>query len=443
VSHPPAGGAFRSLRESPNFRRYFLGQTVSQSGTWMQSVGQAWLVLQLTGSPAQVGFVIAIQTLPILLLGPAAGVIVDRHDTRRLLVATNLAFSAQAASLGLLTVTGVVELPMVYGLAASYGLVQLVDLPARQTFALALVGPELLTNAVTLNSINMNAARVLGPAAAAALIAWLGVGECFLLNSATSAAVLVALATLDVDQLHPARREARHRGQLREGLAYVWHTPELRIPLMVMAVVGTLTYEFSVTLPAMAEGAFDGTASTLGLMTGAMGLGAVLGGVLTAGRPRNGLATVARQAGLLGLVVLVLAAAPTLALALLALLFVGAGSLVFLARANATVQLLADPAKRGRVMSLWTMAFLGTTPLGAPLAGWLAEVAGPRWALAVGGLAALAAGAYGGVRARSASRAVRAVGLGHPGSGSSSGSGGPAAGGLGSDGPATDPTAVA
>ena len=163
-------------------------------------------------------------------------------------------------------------------------------------------------------------------------------------------------------------------------------------------------------------------------MTGAMGLGAVLGGLLTAGRPRNGLGIVARQAALLGAVVLVLAAAPTLALALVALLFVGAGSLVFLARANATVQLMADPAKRGRVMSLWTMAFLGTTPLGAPLAGWLAEVAGPRWALAVGGVAALAAAAYGGARARWPAP-VHDVGLGHPRSGAG--------------GAAADPTAVA
>jgi MFS family permease len=390
---------FEALVESSNFRRYFLGQTISQSGTWMQSVGQGWLVLELTHSPAQVGFVIAVQTLPILLLGPAGGVVVDRHDTRRLLLLTQVVAGVQAAALGALTVAGVIQLWMVYVLAAVYGMVQLVDNPARQAFALEIVGPELLTNAVTLNSINMNAARVIGPSFAAALIAWLGIGQCFLINAATFAAVIVAILLLDVAELHPARREARHKGQLTEGLVYVWRTPELRIPLIVMTIIGTLTYEFSVSLPAMAEETFHGSASTYGLMTGAMGLGAVVGGLLTASRAHHGLAVVVRQALVFGVVVLALAVAPTLPLALVALGAVGAASLVFLARANATVQLLADPAKRGRVMALWTMAFLGTTPVGAPLVGWLAQTTSPRWALAMGGIAALASAGFGVVRA--------------------------------------------
>jgi MFS family permease len=391
---------FRALIESRNFRRYYLGQTISQSGTWMQSVAQAWLVLQITHSPAQVGFVIAAQTLPVLLFGPAGGVLVDRYDARRLLLCTQLLGGVQALGLGLLTVTGTVHLWMVYALAVSYGFVQLIDMPARQTFALEIVGPELLTNAVTLNSINMNAARVIGPSFAAALIAWLGIGECFLINSATFGAVILAIVLMDLSQLHRARREHRHRGQLVEGLAYVWHTTELRVPLIVMTVIGTLTYEFSVSLPAMAEVTFHGGAATYGLMTSAMGLGAVLGGLLTASRPRHGLAVVSRQGLVFGLVVLGLSVAPTLPIALAALLLVGAGSLVFLARANATVQLLADPAKRGRVMALWTMAFLGSTPIGAPLVGWMAQVTSPRWALAIGGLAAIAASAYGAVKVR-------------------------------------------
>lgn len=397
-----AHATFLALAESKNFRRYFLGQTISQSGTWMQSVGQAWLVLQLTHSPAQVGFVIAVQTLPILLLGPAGGLVVDRHDTRRLLLLTQLVAGVQAAALGVLTVGGVIQLWMVYLLAAVYGMVQLVDNPARQAFALEIVGPELLTNAVTLNSINMNAARVIGPSFAAALIAWLGIGQCFIINAATFAAVIIAILLLDVRLLHPARREPRHKGQITEGLRYVWRTPELRVPLIVMTIIGTLTYEFSVSLPAMAENTFQGTASTYGLMTGAMGLGAVVGGLLTASRARHGLAVVVRQAVVFGIVVLGLAVAPTLPLALVALAAVGAASLVFLARANATVQLLADPSKRGRVMALWTMAFLGTTPVGAPLVGWLAQATSPRWALAMGGFAALASAGFGTARVRSA-----------------------------------------
>jgi MFS family permease len=391
---------FRSLIESRNFRRYYLGQTISQSGTWMQSVGQAWLVLQLTHSAAQVGFVIAAQTLPILLFGPAGGLLADRYDTRKLLLGTQLLAGAQAALLGVLTITGAVRLWMVFVLAAVYGFVQLVDMPSRQTFALELVGPELLTNAVTLNSINMNAARVIGPSFAAALIAWLGIGECFLINAATFAAVIVAILLMDLTQLHPPRREGRHRGQLVEGFSYVWRTTELRVPLIVMTVIGTLTYEFSVSLPAFAEDTFHGGASTFGLMTGAMGLGAVLGGLLTASRPRHGLAVVSRQALVFGVVVLGVSIAPTLGLALAGLSLVGACSLIFIARANATVQLLADPAKRGRVMSLWTMAFLGSTPVGAPIVGWLAEATSPRWALAMGGAAAIGAATYGAMKSR-------------------------------------------
>jgi len=389
---------FRSLVESRNFRRYFIGQTISTSGTWMQSVGQGWLVLELTHSPAQVGLVTACQTLPILLFGAAGGVLVDRHDTRGVLFATQALFMVQSTALGLLTIGGHVRLWMVFALAAVYGFAQLVDLPARQSYVLELVGPTLLTNAVTLNSVNQNAARVIGPAVAAALIALLGIGECFLVNAATYAAVVVALLALDLSATHPPRREARHRGQLREGLRYVWSTPALRIPLVVMTAIGTLTYEFAVTLPAMAEETFHGTASTFGLMTGSMGLGAVVGGLFTARSSRDGLGIVARQAAIFGVAVLALAAAPSLALALAVLLAVGAASLTFIARANSTIQLLAPPEMRGRVMALWTMAFLGTTPIGAPLVGWIAETTSPRLALALGGCTALAAAAYGHVR---------------------------------------------
>ena len=389
---------FRSLVESRNFRRYFIGQTISTSGTWMQSVGQGWLVLELTHSPAQVGLVTACQTLPILLFGAAGGVLVDRHDTRGVLFATQALFMVQSTALGLLTIGGHVRLWMVFALAAVYGFAQLVDLPARQSYVLELVGPTLLTNAVTLNSVNQNAARVIGPAVAAALIALLGIGECFLVNAATYAAVVVALLALDLSATHPPRREARHRGQLREGLRYVWSTPALRIPLVVMTAIGTLTYEFAVTLPAMAEETFHGTASTFGLMTGSMGLGAVVGGLFTARSSRDGLGIVARQAAIFGVAVLALAAAPSLALALAVLLAVGAASLTFIARANSTIQLLAPPEMRGRVMALWTMAFLGTTPIGAPLVGWIAETTSPRLALALGGCTALVAAAYGHVR---------------------------------------------
>ena len=400
---------FSALVESSPFRRYFVGQTISLSGTWIQSVGQAWLVLQLSRSGTQVGLVLAAQTLPILLFGASGGLLVDRHDTRRLLMAAQVAAGVQAVVLGVLTEAGLVQLWMVYGLAVLYGFVQCVDNPARQTFALELVGPELLTNAVTLNSINMNLARVLGPALAAGVIAWLGIGACFLTNAASFLAVLVALWSLRKAKLYRFNQEIRHAGQLREGLAYAWRTAELRTLLLMMTLIGTLTYEFSVTLPAFTEFTFKGDATTFGLMTGAMGVGAVLGGLATASRPRRGLNVVAAQGCLFGLAMMATALAPTLPIAIVALFFVGAGSLVFVARANATVQLLAPAEKRGRVMALWTMAFLGTTPVGAPIVGWIGSVTNPRWALATGGAAAFVAAAFGFASARRSARNVASL----------------------------------
>jgi MFS family permease len=389
---------FRSLRESRNFRRYFVGQSVSLAGTWMQSIAQGWLVLKLTGSVTQVGLIAAAQTLPILILAPSAGLLIDRHDTRRVLLATQAVAGALAGILGVLTVTGAVQLWMVYVLAGLLGVVTAVDNPARQSFVNELVAPDLIGNAVTLNTININAARVIGPGLAAAVIALVGVGPCFLLNAASYVAVVFALARIRPSELLPRRREDRQRGQVREGLRYVWHNDALRVPLVMMALIGTLTYEFTVSLPAMAKVTFHGSASTFGLLTGAMGLGAVMGGLITAGRPRHGLDVLIRQAAIFGVAVLAAAVAPTLWLAVVALLGVGATSLVFLARANTTMQLLAEPTKRGRVMALWTVAFLGTTPVGAPVIGFIGDHAGPRWSLVTGGVTALVAAGYGAVR---------------------------------------------
>jgi MFS family permease len=364
----------------------------------MQSIAQGWLVLKLTGSVTQVGLIAAAQTLPILILAPSAGLLIDRHDTRRVLLATQAVAGALAGILGVLTVTGAVQLWMVYVLAGLLGVVTAVDNPARQSFVNELVAPDLIGNAVTLNTININAARVIGPGLAAAVIALVGVGPCFLLNAASYVAVVFALARIRPSELLPRRREDRQRGQVREGLRYVWHNDALRVPLVMMALIGTLTYEFTVSLPAMAKVTFHGSASTFGLLTGAMGLGAVMGGLITAGRPRHGLDVLIRQAAIFGVAVLAAAVAPTLWLAVVALLGVGATSLVFLARANTTMQLLAEPTKRGRVMALWTVAFLGTTPVGAPVIGFIGDHAGPRWSLVTGGVTALVAAGYGAVR---------------------------------------------
>jgi MFS family permease len=388
------------LKQSQNFRRYFIGQTISLSGTWMQTVAQGWLVLQLTGSGTAVGVLTALQFLPVLFLGPVGGLVVDRFDTRRLLLATQLTSGLLALVLGVLVATGWVRLWMVFVLAVMLGVVTVVDNPARQSFVMELVGPELLTNAITLNSVNINAARVVGPAMAAALIALIGLAPCFLLNAASYVAVVVALLLIDRSQLHVGPIIQRAKGQVREGLKYVWRTPSLKVPLIMMALIGTLAYEFQVILPLTAEFTYNGTAATYGLLTGAMGAGAVVGGLLTASRVRHGLKDLTVVSAAFGVAIWSVALAPTLPVAVAALVIVGGVSIVFLARANTLVQLRSDPMYRGRVMALWTVAFLGTTPVGGPIIGWIGEHLGPRYGLATGATSCLVAAAYGALHLR-------------------------------------------
>jgi MFS family permease len=375
-----------------NYRLYFFGQLVSLSGTWMQGVAQAWLVLRLTGSGTALGLVSALQFLPVLVFGPAGGLVADRFDKRRLLYATQAAAGALALVLGLVVAAGAVRLWMVYALAAGLGFVNTVDMPTRQTFVLEMVGSEHLVNAVTLNSVMVNVARALGPAIAGLLIASVGLATCFLVNAVSYLAVLAGLALMRPAELAPAPPQPRRQGQLREGLRYVRSTPEVLTPLLMMAVIGTLAYEFQVVLPLVARFTFGGGAGTYGAMSSLMGAGAVVGGLVTASRSTSGATTMARSAVVFGLVILAAAAAPTFPLELAALVLVGATSITFLARANATLQLAAEPAMRGRVMALWAVAFLGSTPVGGPVVGWIGEHAGPRYGLAVGGVAAVCSG---------------------------------------------------
>ena len=388
-------GTFASLRASRNFRLYFMGQSVSMAGTWMQSVAQGWLVLQLTGSSTLLGLVTACQFLPVLFFGPMGGVVVDRFDTRRLLVITQAAAGALALVLGILTVTGAVQIWMVFVVALALGFVTVVDNPARQTFVLELVGSDLLANAVTLNSVNINAARVIGPSIAAVTIALIGIGPCFILNGASYLAVIVALLVMDRGAILAKVIAERAKGQVREGLRYVWRTPAVRTPLVMMFLIGTLAYEFQVILPVMAKYTFGGDAGTYGVMTAAMGAGAVVGGLLVAGKSRYGLDSLVRVSVAFGLVILLLAVAPTLPLAIAALVLVGAASITFLARANTTLQLTAEPAMRGRVMALWTVAFLGSTPIGGPIVGLIGQYIGPRWGLVTAAASCLVAAAIG------------------------------------------------
>ncbi len=391
----PAAVAWRRTLSSlavRNFRLYFLGQTVSLSGTWMQGVAQAWLVLKLTGSGTALGLVIALQFLPLLLFGAFGGVITDRFDKRRLLYVTQTAAGLLALTLGILVSTDLIRLWMVYALAAGLGCVHAVDNPTRQTFVLEMVGAEELPNAVTLNSVMVNLARVLGPAAAGILIGTVGLGPCFLINAASYLAVVVALARMQVNELQRGTPQPRAGGQLREGFGYVRSTPALRTPLLMMAVIGTLAYEFQVILPLMARFTFHGDAGTYGLMTSFMGGGAVVGGLYAASRRPRSPAALSLLALIFGAVLLAASLAPTLPLELAALVLVGAVSIMFIASGNTALQLAAKPEMRGRVMALWSVAFLGSTPVGGPIVGWVGQHFGPRFGLGLGAVAALVAG---------------------------------------------------
>ncbi len=384
----------------PNYRRYFVGQSISLVGTWMQTTAQAWLVLTLTNSATDLGYVIALQTLPILLLGPYGGVIADRVDKRRLMIVLQALMGIQALVLGILTITHSIRLWEVCVLAVVLGLNNTFENPSRQAFVLEMVGPTDLRNAVTLNSVTVNAARAVGPAVAGVLIATVGVGECFMANAVSFVAVVVSLVTMDKGALDPSPPNDRSRGQLRAGFSYVRHNGGLAVPLVMMAMVGMLTYEFQVTLPVLARHTFHGSSEVYGFMTAAMGIGAVVGGLFTAARGTTGIRPLVIAALGFGGVTLLAAFAPDLGLELAALAFVGWGSVAFLALGNSTLQLNSDPSMRGRVMALWAVAFLGSTPIGGPTIGWIIRVSSPRVGLAVGAATCFVAAGVGALARR-------------------------------------------
>ena len=405
--------AFSSL-SNPNYRRYTRGQAVSLAGTWMQMIAQSWLVLELTGSAAALGAVIALQTLPTLVLGPYAGVVADRMDKRRLMIGLQTAMGVLALALGLLTITGLITLWQVYVLALLLGIDNCFENPARQSFVLEMVGPDDLRNAVSLNSVMVNVARVVGPAIAGIVISLGGIALCFLLNAASFVAVVVSLVRLDTAALQPSAPTPRAPGQLREGFAYVRRTPALAVPLLMMALVGCLAYEFQVVLPVVAQETFAGDARTYGFLTAAMGLGAVVGGLYVAGWGRTGMPALVVASGLFGLAMLGTAAAPTLPWALVGMALVGASSVAFLSTGNSTLQLAADPQMRGRVMALWAVAFLGSTPIGGPIAGVVVEWFGGRAGLVLGGVACLVAAVAGAAVVRSARKVAPQAALSAP-----------------------------
>jgi len=379
----------------PNYRRYIAGQSVSLIGTWMQMAAQSWLVLTLTGSATALGLIVALQTLPVLVLGPYGGVIADRVDKRRLMLALQMAMGAQALVLGVLTVTGAVRVWEIGVLAALLGLNNAFENPARQAFMLEMVGSETLRNAVTLNSVLVNVARVIGPAVAGVLIATVGEGVCFLVNAASFVPVVASLATLDRAAIFPSPPSGRAPGQLAQGLRYVRETPELGVPLAMMALVGALAYEFQVSLPVMAREGLHVGATDYGFMTSAMGVGAVAGGLVVATRGRTGVAPLVLAASAFGVTLGLAALAPDLPVELVALALAGGASISFMSTGNSTLQLGAEPSMRGRVMSLWFVAFQGSTPVGGPIVGWVMAQMGARAGLGLGGVTCVLAALLG------------------------------------------------
>src|SRR5215211_174046 len=395
-----------------NYRIYAVGQGVSLCGTWMQTIAQGLLVLRLTGSGTALGMVTALQTIPVLLLGPWGGVIADRFPKRRILYATQVAACLLGVTVGILVIGDWIRLWMVYLTGPLLGLIRVFDNPTRQTFVREMVGKDQLTNAISLNSTEMNLARAIGPAIAGVLIATAGIGLCFLLDGLSYLVVLASLARMRAGELHPSRPIPAAKGQLVAGFRYVRSSPVLLNVLLMMAIIGTLTYEFSVSLPLLAEFTFERGESGYAALTAAMGIGAVAGGLYTAGKRRTSSYALVVSALLFGTSVLLVAAAPTLALAVVAMLIVGFFSINFTSLGNVTLQMNSSPEMQGRVMALWTVAFLGTTPIGGPAVGWIGEHIGARWALVVGGIAALLAAALGFASARhQAKRAVASAEL--------------------------------
>lgn len=374
-----------------NYRLFATGQVVSNTGTWMQRIAQDWLVLSLTGSASAVGITVALQFLPMLLFGLYGGVLADRLPKRQLLVATQSAMALTGLALAALTLSGHVQVWHVYLTAFLLGLVTVVDNPARQSFVAEMVGPEQLSNAVSLNSANFQSARLVGPAVAGVLITAVGSGYAFLLNGLSFIAPLAGLLLMRTGELHKIERAPRGKGQLREGLKYVAGRPELIWPIVLVGFIGTFGFNFPIWLSAFVNNVYHSGASTYGLLNTLMAAGSLAGALLAARRGTSRLRVLVAAAILFGVLEIVTAFAPQFWIFAVLLVPIGMFGLTVNVTANASIQMATEPAMRGRVMSLFMMVFVGGTPLGAPLVGWITDTYGPRIGFAAGGAVALVA----------------------------------------------------
>ncbi len=381
---------FRALRTF-NYRVWMTGAIVSNVGTWMQRVAQDWLVLTVLTdhSAVALGITTGLQFAPMLLLAPIAGVLADRMAKRRLLMMTQAAMGSVGLLLGLLVVTGSVRLWMVYVLALALGVAAAVDAPARQAFVSEMVPREDLSNAVGLNSASFHAARIVGPALAGLLIAWVGTGPVFLINAASFLAVIASLARMRVRELQPPPKAARGKGQMRAGLRYVRGRPDIVLVMAIVGMVGTFGLNFQMTTALMATSVFSKGAGQYGLLGSIMAIGSLSGALLAARRERPRLRLVVGATFAFGVFSSVAAMMPTYTTFAVALVPVGLSALTLMTSANATVQLSVAPEMRGRVMALYMAIFMGGTPLGAPIIGWVGAQFGARWTIGVGGIVSL------------------------------------------------------
>jgi MFS family permease len=387
---------FRSLRNY-NYRVWASGAIVSNIGTWMQRTAQDWIVLtQLTHhNAAAVGVVMALQFGPQLLMLPLTGFAADHLDRRKLLIATQAAMGLLALGLGILTVSGLVQLWQVYVFAFLLGCASAFDSPARQTFVSDLVGETDLSNAVALNSTSFNVARMIGPAVAGILIASVGTGWVFLINAASFVAVLCSLGFLRVSELHLGSRPVRTRGSLVEGFRYVWHRPDLKAVLLMLFLIGTFGLNFPIFISTMSVTVFHAGATEYGLLTSVMAIGSVTGALLAAQRGKPHIALLLAGAAIFGFGFALAAVMPDVRLFGLALVVIGVSAQTLTTSTISLVQLSTEPAMRGRVMAILLAIVMGGTPIGAPLVGWVADTLGPRWALWVGAMSGFSAAVVG------------------------------------------------
>ncbi|MGW1022315.1 MFS transporter [Streptomyces sp. NPDC002577] len=388
---PGRPGSFASLRIR-NYRRFAVGQFTSVVGNWMQNIAVGWLTLELTHSGTVLGIVTGARYLPILLLGAWGGLVVDRHDIRRLLLLTQICFAVQAALLTVLSWTHLVTLPLLIVFMVALGLTNVFDNPARQKLIGELVDADHLSNAIAINSTFINTAKLAGPGIAGAVIAALGVTPCFALDTVSFLAVIVGLLRLRTAEMYPAEREVCAKGQIRAGLAYVRRTPELLYPMVMVYVTGILTWEFPVSLPLLTTSAFRAGPAGYGTAMAVMSVGGVLGGLAAVRRRRLGTRSLSVSAVVWGALICAAALAPTLPVALVVLVFVGSASITFNSSAKTLIQLAAAPRMRGRVLSIWSIGWLGGTVVGGPTVGFIGAAWGARSALFVGGLAAAGSG---------------------------------------------------